>query len=330
MTAPDRRTALRRCWHPVAYAVDVGDAPRAATLLGERLALWRDGTGGVRAFKDLCVHRGTALSLGTVQNGELVCAYHGWRYGGDGRCTAIPQLADPSRVPARARAVAYRTEERYGIVWVALDEPRWPLPDVPELSDEAWRTVATGPFAWRANASRQVENFTDFGHFAFVHEGLLGDPREAVVAAHEVTRDGHVLRYDYVRPDAPNTGDFPVFADAAKKAPRRRTRYALHLPFTIVEWIDWGGAEGMVYFFASQPVADEECIGYCLVARNYAGEQGDDVMREFERVIFAQDQRVVESQRPAEVPVDLAAELHLTFDAVAVAYRKALSVEGLA
>ena len=44
----------------------------------------------------------------------------------------------------------------------------------------------------------------------------------------------------------------------------------------------------------------------------------------------SQDQRVVESQRPALVPVDLAAELHLTFDAVAVAYRRALVSEGLA
>ena len=30
---------------------------------------------------------------------------------------------------------------------------------------------ATGPFAWACDASRQVENFTDFGHFAFVHAG---------------------------------------------------------------------------------------------------------------------------------------------------------------
>jgi len=33
---------------------------------------------------------------------------------------------------------------------------------------------------------------------------------------------------------------------------------------------------------------------------------------------------VVESQRPERVPFDLAAELHLTFDAVAVAYRRAM------
>ena len=53
-------------------------------------------------------------------------------------------------------------------------------------------------------------------------------------------------------------------------------------------------------------------------------------MQEFERVIFAQDQRVVESQRPEAVPFDLAAELHLRFDALAVAYRRAMRDHGLA
>ncbi len=48
------------------------------------------------------------------------------------------------------------------------------------------------------------------------------------------------------------------------------------------------------------------------------------VIREFEDTIFGQDQTVVESQRPEQVPFDLAAELHLKFDAVAVAYRKAM------
>ena len=39
---------------------------------------------------------------------------------------------------------------------------------------------------------------------------------------------------------------------------------------------------------------------------------------------------MVESQRPERVPFDLAAELHLKFDAVAVAYRKAMRGLGLA
>jgi vanillate O-demethylase monooxygenase subunit len=321
---------LRRCWHPVAYAAAVGAEPRAARLLGEDLVVWRDAGGAARAFADLCVHRGTALSLGRVDGGELVCPYHGWRYAADGRCTRIPQLAEGAAIPARARATAYRVAERYGLVWVALDEPVFPLPEVPELEDPAWRVVQTGPFAWQADASRQVENFTDFGHFAFVHPGLLGDPARPEVAAHEVHADGHVLRYVYARPDEPNTDALPVFAAEARKEPTRYTRYALHLPYTIVEHIGWGAPDGMVYFFASQPVDGGRSIGYCLVARNYNLDQPDAVMQEFERVVFAQDQRVVESQRPALVPVDLAAELHLSFDKVAVAYRRAMAAHGLA
>ena len=285
----DRLAALRACWHPVAYA-DAVTGPHATTLLGEPLVLWRDARGGVHAFRDVCVHRGTALSLGRVDGNEIVCAYHGWRY---------------------------------GVVWVALAEPAWPIPDVSELENAGWRVVRTGPFAWACDASRQVENFTDFGHFAFVHPGLLGDPAQPVVAPHEVVADRAVLRYAYGRPDTPNTITAAERTDAT-----RRTRYALHLPYTIVEHIDWGGQDGLVYFFASQPVADDRCIGYCLVARNYNLAQPDDVIQAFERRIFAQDQRVVESQRPDRVPFDLAAELHLTFDAVAVAYRRAMRAHG--
>jgi vanillate O-demethylase monooxygenase subunit len=96
-----------------------------------------------------------------------------------------------------------------------------------------------------------------------------------------------------------------------------------------VEHIDWGGRDGLVYVFASQPVGANRCVGYCLVARNYDLEQPDQLLQDFERTIFGQDQRVVESQRPDRVPFDLAAELHLTFDAVAVAYRRAMRAHGL-
>jgi vanillate O-demethylase monooxygenase subunit len=316
--------AARACWHPVAYSRDLGVQPIAATLLGERLVLWRDSRSVPYAFVDLCIHRGTALSLGTVQQNQIVCPYHGWRYDTTGACVAIPQLSDPTRVPAKARAVSFRCLERYGLIWVALDEPRWPLPEVPELESTSWTTVPTGPFAWHSDSSRQVENFTDFGHFPFVHPGLLGDPARPVVPPYEVETDGHILRYEIVRPEAPNTDAFPIFANPEKDRPERRSRYELHLPYTIVLRLGWGGASGLVYFFASQPVAEDQCIGYCLVARNYNRDHPDQLVADFEDVIFNQDRRIVESQRPEKVPFDLAAELHLRFDAVAVAYRRAM------
>jgi phenylpropionate dioxygenase-like ring-hydroxylating dioxygenase large terminal subunit len=175
-----------------------------------------------------------------------------------------------------------------------------------------------------------VENFTDFGHFPWVHPGLLGDPERPVVPSHQVHTDGHVLRYEIVRPEAPNSEDFPVFGNEQAGPPQRRSRYELHLPYTIVLRLGWGGERGMVYFFASQPAAADRCAGYVVIGRNYNLDQPDRVISEFEDTIFGQDQIVVESQRPERVPFDLAAELHLRFDAVAVAYRKAMRDLGLA
>jgi vanillate O-demethylase monooxygenase subunit len=233
-------------------------------------------------------------------------------------------------VPRKARVGRFRCQERYGIVWVALDEPRWPLPEAGELESAGWTVVRAGPYPWLSDASRQLENFTDFGHFPWVHPGLLGDPERPVVPSHSVDTDGHVLRYTIVRPEAANTEDFPVFANEQTAAPERRSRYELHLPYTILLRLGWGADKGMVYLFASQPVSDERCVGYVVMGRNYDHDQPASVLQQFEDTIFGQDQRIVESQRPEQVPFDLADELHLTFDAVAVAYRRAMRAQGLA
>jgi len=331
-TVPTCCPALRRCWHPVAYSRSVGDGPHAATLLDDPIVLWRDSAGTPHAFKDLCIHRGTALSLGSVQGDEIVCAYHGWRYRADGACTVIPQHEDPTMVPKKARAEAFGCQERYGLIWVAMEPPRWPLPSVPEIEDPSWRTVVAldPPATWKCDASRQVENFTDFAHFPWVHPGLLGDPSRPVVPPHDVrVEDGHVLHYEFVRPEAPNSSEYPVFPDFSREKPTRHTRYQLHLPYTIVVRMSWGKYGTLVYLFSSQPVAADRCIGYVLIARNYNLGQSDHHLQDFEQVIFGQDKRVVESQRPEQVPFDLAAELHLKFDAVAVAYRRAIGAAGL-
>ena len=121
-----------------------------------------------------------------------------------------------------------------------------------------------------------------------------------------------------------------MFGNEDVQAPERVSRYELHLPYTIVLRLGWGGQKGMVYFFASQPIRGNQCRGYCIIGRNYDFEQPDRVLQEFEDTIFGQDQRIVESQRPEQVPFDLASELHLKFDAVAIAYRRAMQAEGLA
>ena len=98
--------ALRRFWHPVMWADELTDGPKPATLLDEPIVVVRLG-GEVAAFKDLCVHRGTALSLGWVEDEHLVCAYHGWTYDSNGVCTRIPSTHGDN-IPRKARLIRFR------------------------------------------------------------------------------------------------------------------------------------------------------------------------------------------------------------------------------
>ena len=324
---PDK---LFACWHPVGYGHEIkAEAPFGTILLNEALVIWRTSDGDVHAMRDLCIHRGTALSLGWIKDDCLVCPYHDWRYDRKGDCVLIPQ-APEAEIPSKAKTPTYHCQEKFGLVWVALKDPVYDLPEIPEYENKAWKLVSTGPFDWNSDSSRQVENFTDFGHFPWVHPGLLGDPERPKVPECKVTVKDSVLHYSVVRPEATNSDDFPIFANEAIVKPERRSVYELHLPYTIVLRLGWGGEKGMVYFFTSQPISSTKCRGFCIIGRNYDLEEPDTILQEFEQVIFDQDKRIVESQRPEQVPFDFTEELHLKFDAVAMNYRRAMKKQKLA
>ena len=61
--------------------------------------------------------------------------------------------------------------------------------------------------------------------------GTPGRPERPIVPAHEVETREHVLHDTVVRPEAPNSEGFPVFANQEVEKPERRGHYELHLPF---------------------------------------------------------------------------------------------------
>jgi vanillate O-demethylase monooxygenase subunit len=295
------------------------DRPVPVTLLDENLVLARlDGR--ARCFRDLCIHRGTPLSLGWVEDGNLVCAYHGWRYGADGACTRIPALPADRAIPRRARVDAYRAEERHGLIWVCLGEPRADIPEFPEFSDPSYKVTLYPPVRWRCSAARQTENFVDQAHFAWLHEGILGDRDHPETATFEIERAGEELRYHYT--DRAN----PMHPVAHERV------YRIHRPFTVHQRKVRTGEHAVeVSYNACCPVSAATSIGYLIVGRNFPLDPVEEMRRfELDRLIQAQDQPVVEAQRPEELPLDLADELHIKGpDAVAVAYRRIIAELGI-
>ena len=115
-------------WHVVAYAPDLKEGkPMSIRLLEEDLVLWRVGE-KIHAWRDLCLHRGTRLSLGKVEDDCLICPYHGWTYNEEGQCIRFP--AHPNqKPPATAHTKVYAAQEKYDWIWVTLGNPTQDIPE---------------------------------------------------------------------------------------------------------------------------------------------------------------------------------------------------------
>jgi phenylpropionate dioxygenase-like ring-hydroxylating dioxygenase large terminal subunit len=304
-------------WHPVARVEQLADGgPVAARLLGEDLVLWRSGD-GLYAWRDLCVHRGTRLSLGRVVDGSrLECPYHGWTYGKDGRCVHIP--AHPEQAPpSKARAAAFRAEVAHGVVWVTLGSGATAIPTFDLLDDSGHQVLMAGPYRLRASGPRIVENFLDVGHFPFVHEGVLGDRQRPEIEDYtaQIHEDGVVATGVRVfQPDPYGTGRGSTVSYT----------YRVHRPLS-ASLVKHGELSfGILLSVTPHDVTDS--TAWMWMAMNYEPPAG---MVEFQDRIFAQDLPILESQRPELLPLDLQAELHLRSDRTAIAYRRWLGRLGV-
>lgn len=310
-------------WHAVARSCDVGDQQVAgARLLGEDLVVWRqDGT--VMAWKDLCVHRGTRLSLGHVTGLGLECAYHGWTYDRSGSCVHIPSRPQ-QRPPARACATVYAATEAHGLIWASLGRPTAGPPPYDEWDDPAYRHVLGGPYPIKAAAPRVIENFLDASHFPFVHEGILGDRDHAELGDY-ATESG---------PDGITALDINTWTpnpDGSGEAKMAQWLYRVLRPLTayIALSVPGGGTERYTMYFAVTPVDEHNSVGWMWNSMNYNHDLSDEEFGAYIDEIVLQDIPIVESQRPELLPLDLQAELHVRADKTAVAYRRWLKELGL-
>lgn len=319
-TEPSKDPILLNDWHVISRSTDLPEAGlRGARLLGEDIVAWRVG-GQAHVWQDLCMHRGTRLSLGHVEDDHLVCAYHGWTYDSGGQCVRFP--AHPEQPPPRtAHARTYRTMERYGYVWASLGDPSSDVPPFPEWDDPSYRKIICRPFVYKASATRAVENFLDVGHFPFVHAGLLGDREHTAIEEYEVDSAPDGITASNVRvwqpdPDGTGVGKYVTYT------------YGVRRPFTAYFSKVSNGETYMIQLNVT-PVDEFESIAWMCIGMNYGHDVSEEELKAFQEKIVGQDIPVVESQRPERLPLDLQAELHLRSDRIAIAYRKWLRQLGL-
>lgn len=153
---------------------------RLKTVAGDSLIVLRGQDGQLRAFYNVCRHRGARLldaESGSVLP-RLVCPYHGWSYHPDGSLHGAPQMPDDFR-KAQHGLVPVRLGRWQGFVFLSLDPGAPPLgrrlADLPDLARYRMPELLCGrhlEYEVRANWKLIVENYSECYHCPGAHPQL--------------------------------------------------------------------------------------------------------------------------------------------------------------
>jgi choline monooxygenase len=182
----DLEAIFSRTWQWVCHGEKVAEPGSyvSATIAGMPVVVVRDRYGSLRAFYNVCKHRAHELLSGSGTTGSIVCPYHGWAYGLDGRLRGARradrmETFDTSEICLEQVQV----EELCGLVYVNLDAAAQPLseqaadlaaeieqwaPDVAELTHARRLTYDV-----RSNWKNVIDNFLECYHCHIAHKEFV-------------------------------------------------------------------------------------------------------------------------------------------------------------
>ncbi|MCF8610425.1 3-ketosteroid-9-alpha-hydroxylase subunit A [Gordonia sp. HY285] len=161
-----------RGWHCLGLADSFRDGrPHGIDAFGVKLVVWADSTGTLNILDSYCRHMGADLSQGSVKGDEIACPFHDWRWGGKGRCKAVPYA---KRVPPLAKTRAWTSMERNGQLFVWNDPEGGPpedyIPSIEAYGSDEWTEWNWNSVTITGSHCREiVDNVVDMAHFFYVH-----------------------------------------------------------------------------------------------------------------------------------------------------------------
>ena len=186
----ERRALFDRCWVWAGLAADVARPGDFLTtrILDQQLFVLRDDGGAVRAFHNVCRHRGCEVVEGKGNVGKAIrCPYHRWTYAMSGALRTVPnEEACFASVPRERLSLHPASVGVHGGMvyvnphpeppesfdtWVAgLDEHAWPH----DLGDGSLAFAGETAYEMRCNWKVFYENAVDGYHLGYLHDRTLG------------------------------------------------------------------------------------------------------------------------------------------------------------
>lgn len=180
----ERDTVFRNNWLIAARADQVrkrGDYV-AGSITGEPHVIVRNEDGHLNAFFNVCRHHAAQVMSGAGCTESLVCPYHGWTYGLDGRLVKAPELGAVKDFDRGAFGLVPMAVESWcDLLFISMAKTTSPLS--PQLTELARRLramqidnlqfVARRTYRLACNWKVYVDNYLDGGyHVGYLHRGL--------------------------------------------------------------------------------------------------------------------------------------------------------------
>ena len=149
----------------------------------ESVLIVRQKDRSIRAFHNVCLHRGNRLrpeGIGSVE--QFQCMYHHWTYGLDGKIEHIPDLSSfPQGCPPAGRIAPLPCGEWGSFVWFSLNPEIEPLLDyldpIPQhlapYHFERMKWTRDITVEWHCNWKASVDAFNESYHVQGIHPQLL-------------------------------------------------------------------------------------------------------------------------------------------------------------
>ena len=185
MLALESRSVFGRTWQVVGRA-DAVAAPGtylAGEIAGEPILVTRDQDGTLRAFSNVCRHRGSLLAEGHGAAPVIRCPYHAWTYTLDGRLHGQPEFEGVENWDRSQICLPEFRVETWGpFVFVNQDAQAPPLAevlgDIPREAAEIGcrpaelRLAARRDYEIACNWKVYIDNYVEGYHLPAAHPSL--------------------------------------------------------------------------------------------------------------------------------------------------------------
>jgi len=186
-------------WYIAAFSAELSDKPIQRTLLETPVALYRNSKGRAIAMYGICPHRYYPLGLGTIEGDALVCPYHGFTFGDDGRCVRIPS----QRTGAGFTQPTYPLVERGTFIWIWMGDPAKAdedrIPDYQKfgLDQPGWVVSGHDYIELKGRSQLLIDNVLDLTHLPHVHHHVAGG-ESLLKSAQKIEESSDVVRLTQV------------------------------------------------------------------------------------------------------------------------------------